>query len=118
MNSTLFQPYPRWPSTTLSLTFSSKHDADQVRASVDKHEHGSTSLFRTLSNKLRRNSEQNLADRPANQERRPTFELDDVERQERIMSKPPQGLYERFRRGLLEYHSEVSREKRGLDWKK
>lgn len=34
--------------------------------------------------------------------------LSEVERQAKVMSVAPQGLYERFRRGLLEYHSEVS----------
>ncbi|KAL7425081.1 hypothetical protein Q5752_000769 [Cryptotrichosporon argae] len=36
--------------------------------------------------------------------------LSDVERQERIFQSPPNGPYERFRRGLLEYHSENERE--------
>ena len=31
----------------------------------------------------------------------------DVERQADVMKTAPKGLYERFRRGLLEYHSEV-----------
>jgi hypothetical protein len=31
----------------------------------------------------------------------------EVERQAGVMATKPQGLYERFRRGLLEYHSEV-----------
>jgi hypothetical protein len=31
----------------------------------------------------------------------------EVERQQAVMNTAPQGLYERFRRGLLEYHSEV-----------
>lgn len=31
----------------------------------------------------------------------------EVERQAVVMSTAPHGLYERFRRGLLEYHSEV-----------
>jgi len=34
----------------------------------------------------------------------------DVERQARVMTSPPRGLYERFRRGLLEYHSQNERE--------
>lgn len=34
--------------------------------------------------------------------------MTEVERQARVMSAAPRGLYERFRRGLLEYHSEVS----------
>lgn len=34
--------------------------------------------------------------------------MSEVERQARVMSAAPNGLYERFRRGLLEYHSEVS----------
>ncbi|ORY34819.1 hypothetical protein BCR39DRAFT_592329 [Naematelia encephala] len=34
----------------------------------------------------------------------------EVERQARVMKQPPHGLYERFRRGLLEYHSENERE--------
>lgn len=29
-------------------------------------------------------------------------------RQAQVMSSTPEGLYERFRRGLLEYHSQVS----------
>jgi hypothetical protein len=31
----------------------------------------------------------------------------EMERQASVMATAPQGLYERFRRGLLEYHSEV-----------
>ena len=34
-------------------------------------------------------------------------EPSEVERQAAVMKKKPRGLYERFRRGLLEYHSEV-----------
>jgi hypothetical protein len=34
--------------------------------------------------------------------------VSEVERQAAVMSSQPHGLYERFRRGLLEYHSEVS----------
>lgn len=32
----------------------------------------------------------------------------EMERQARVMGTRPEGIYERFRRGLLEYHSEVS----------
>lgn len=31
----------------------------------------------------------------------------EIERQARVMATDPDGIYERFRRGLLEYHSEV-----------
>ena len=31
----------------------------------------------------------------------------EMERQASVMATAPSGLYERFRRGLLEYHSEV-----------
>lgn len=34
-------------------------------------------------------------------------EQTDVQRQADVMTTSPKGLYERFRRGLLEYHSEV-----------
>ena len=37
-------------------------------------------------------------------------EEDEVAKQAKVMKQDPHGLYERFRRGLLEYHSEVGRE--------
>lgn len=40
--------------------------------------------------------------------RRASADLDEVARQARVMSQRPRGIYEHFRRGLLEYHSEAS----------
>jgi ferredoxin-like protein FixX len=34
-------------------------------------------------------------------------EQTEIQRQADVMTTSPKGLYERFRRGLLEYHSEV-----------
>jgi hypothetical protein len=36
-------------------------------------------------------------------------EQTEMQRQADVMTTSPKGLYERFRRGLLEYHSEVHR---------
>jgi len=67
-------------------------------------------MVRTMSKRLsikgKEDMESKKAQRP-HEERRATFELDDVERQERFMNSTPQGLYESFRRGLLEYVREM-----------
>ncbi|BEJ17557.1 hypothetical protein CspHIS471_0609580 [Cutaneotrichosporon sp. HIS471] len=41
---------------------------------------------------------------------RRSMDLDEVARQARVMSQHPRGIYEHFRRGLLEYHSENERD--------
>lgn len=65
------------------------------------------SMVRTLSKRLSIKSRDEVVEPERKVERRATFELDDVERQERIMNSAPKGLYESFRRGLLEYVSEM-----------
>ena len=49
-----------------------------------------------------------FSSKPANGRPAVEVEATEVERQAAVMSTAPSGLYERFRRGLLEYHSEVS----------
>ncbi|CAD6584290.1 MAG: hypothetical protein TREMPRED_003790 [Tremellales sp. Tagirdzhanova-0007] len=51
-----------------------------------------------------------FSSKPANGRPAVEVEATEVERQAAVMSTAPSGLYERFRRGLLEYHSENERE--------
>ncbi|KLT43118.1 hypothetical protein CC85DRAFT_259215 [Cutaneotrichosporon oleaginosum] len=51
-----------------------------------------------------------LSKRLSHDGRRPSADLDEVARQARVMSQHPRGIYEHFRRGLLEYHSEHERD--------
>jgi hypothetical protein len=73
----------------------STHTTDSVKAA-------------TIHPKTSRQSSNNNVHVPA------TIKGTEMERQADVMTTSPNGLYERFRRGLLEYHSEVCQ----LEWKR
>lgn len=70
-----------------------------------------SSVSRTISNSVRRLSVDVGGDggapRRSLSDRRPTIDLTDVEKQDRVVHSKPSGIYEKFRLGLLKYHSEV-----------
>jgi hypothetical protein len=74
----------------------SHHTTESVNALADPK--NDTGLISTLTRKLSRRASQQHNSGHAQHDA-----------QARMMNTRPNGLYERFRRGLLEYHSEVSR---------
>ncbi|GMK57512.1 hypothetical protein CspeluHIS016_0403460 [Cutaneotrichosporon spelunceum] len=75
----------------------STHDAESLKPYASEPVPARLSLVRSLSRRL-------------SSDRRRSTDMDEVTRQARVMSQHPRGVYEHFRRGLLEYHSENERE--------
>ncbi|WWD20254.1 hypothetical protein CI109_104730 [Kwoniella shandongensis] len=104
----------------------SHHTSESVRAiaqpSKSKRDSGSFNpreLVRSLSHKFTKHpdvphsngdGQAALNGSAVAEEEDEAVEPTEVERQAQVMSNRPDGLYERFRRGLLEYHSENERE--------
>ncbi|WVR08098.1 hypothetical protein IAU60_005144 [Kwoniella sp. DSM 27419] len=90
------------PSTGSTTSTGSAADADAngERRGSASGTFSPSGMVRTFSRRLSRQADK------AN----PMSAPSEVERQHAVMSTRPAGIYERFRRGLLEYHSENERE--------
>lgn len=86
----------------------STHTPESVLRDAKAPESMWNNLTRTLSG--RRSIDAGGARRASLADRRPTVDLTEVERQERVINSKPRGVYEKFRLGLLKYHSENERE--------
>ncbi len=88
----------------------SSHDAESLKPYAPDAEAPSSlllnplTLVRSLSKRLSFDGREGRDGR----DRRASSDLDEVARQARVMKERPRGIYEHFRKGLLEYHSEVS----------
>jgi hypothetical protein len=82
----------------------SSHDAESLKPYAPDAEPPSSLLLNPLT--LVRSLSKRLSF--DGRDRRPSCDLDEVARQARVMKERPRGIYEHFRKGLLEYHSEVS----------
>ena len=82
---------------------SSLHTTESVQAAAHPH-------LQRRGSSFGRGIAQRFSSKAANGRPAVQAEPSEVERQAAVMSTAPSGLYERFRRGLLEYHSEVSYE--------
>lgn len=82
--------------------------ASGAEAPADGPMNGLVRTFSNISARLAHKSQDMRAPSPEpSYDRRATLDLSEAERQQRVMNTQPSTLYERFRRGLLEYHSEV-----------
>lgn len=86
----------------------SVHTPESILRDVEAPESLWNNLTRTLSG--RRSIDAGTGRRQSLSDRRPTVDLTEVERQDRVVNSKPHGLYEKFRLGLLKYHSENERE--------
>lgn len=84
------------------------HTPESILRDVEAPESLWNNLTRTLSG--RRSIDAGTGRRQSLSDRRPTVDLTEVERQDRVVNSKPHGLYEKFRLGLLKYHSENERE--------
>lgn len=82
------------------------YDADE--ATPPPPDGGGLHLVRTLSVKYRNSGEHERPGPHPAGHKVPTGDLNDEQKQARVMKSTPRGIYEQFRRGLLEYHSEVN----------
>jgi hypothetical protein len=106
-----------WPHVDSELSadrfhLTCQHTAASIHEEAEKAEKAKQGspfnpldIVRTVSKRLSFSKAPEKHEHRPLEERRATFELDDVERQQRIMTSHPHGLYESFRRGLLEYVS-------------
>jgi hypothetical protein len=85
----------------------SLHTAESLhRPPPERHTSTPGGMVRSLSHKLSRRPDVKHQGSNGNGSAI-VDEPSEVERQAQVMATTPNGLYERFRRGLLEYHSEV-----------
>ncbi|KAK4689424.1 hypothetical protein P7C73_g651, partial [Tremellales sp. Uapishka_1] len=99
-----------WCGRSSTHTTENVRPQPNARGKSNSNSLGPASIVRTLSERFSRKPVPEKDSVVLETSTEEPAEMNAVDRQAHVMATSPEGIYERFRRGLLEYHSENERE--------